>query len=106
MAFLTLRHGNWVLAGICGAALSATRLVGAVFGIAYATAFHQIASRTHRSAWPGYLLGLLMCPLGLGLFMIYLHFLVGDAFAFLHIQISLGIAQLEIPLRISLKGFR
>ena len=88
MAFRALRRDSWVSAGVFGGILSATRLVGSPFAVSYAVAVGIVGLVTLRRSWPTYLLGLLICPLGLALFMVYLYFLVGDALAFMHIQVA------------------
>ena len=88
MAFRALRRDSWVSAGVFGGILSATRLVGSLFAVSYAVAVGRVGLVTLRRSWPTYLLGLLICPLGLALFMVYLYFLVGDALAFMHIQVA------------------
>ncbi len=83
--FYHLRRGNLVIAGIMGGALSAARVVGvlAVFSYLVRTAG---AWRREPAARERILLGLLLLPLGLGLFMAFLYWLSGDALAFSHIQ--------------------
>ena len=77
---------RWWLAGICGALASVTRTSGILLLPALAVLFWE----TYRPAlqlrnartWRKEALALLLVPLGLFAFMIYLHFLTGNAFAF------------------------
>jgi hypothetical protein len=88
-AFLALRHNNWIRAGFYGALLSATRLIGILLVISNLL---KMLSEYRKSPveikWQDCLLALLITPLGLALFMIYLHHHVGDALAFKHIQVA------------------
>jgi hypothetical protein len=93
--FAALRDRRFLLAGILAGLLSATRIVG-VF-IVFAILFEMV--RAHREAggtWRDFvpavcrradwLLALAVAPLGLFIYMAYLHVLVGDALAFAHVQ--------------------
>jgi len=97
--FAALRDGRFLLAGILAALLSATRIVG-VF-IVFAILFemwraHKDAGGTWRDAVPtlfrrpDWLLALAVAPLGLFAYMAYLHWLIGDALAFSHVQRAWG----------------
>lgn len=90
LSFLFLRRKNWFLAGVAGALLSATRLVGVLFVFSYLSKFKELFRENKSRDWPKYVLGLFVCPLGLALYMFYLYFHVGDALAFKHIQIAWG----------------
>ncbi|MFM7170209.1 MAG: hypothetical protein ACKOYH_05040 [Cyanobium sp.] len=75
-----------VSAGIAGMLLSATRLVGIC-----AMASHLLIIVEEGSAWPRTkrqlaILGLLMIPIGLLMFMLHLALVTGDPLAFVHIQ--------------------
>jgi hypothetical protein len=97
MAFISLNRKNWLTSGIFGGMLSATRFVGVGFVLSYLTMFPKVSLKHDRS-WPPYLLGLLICPLGLALFMTYLYYLVGDAFAFKNVQVAWGHRELPNPI--------
>ncbi len=105
MAFIALNRKHWLTSGIFGGILSATRVVGVGFALSYLTMSPKVLLKQDRS-WPRYLLGLLICPLGLALFMMYLYYLVGDAFAFKHVIVAWGrrvtnpISYLETGLRV------
>lgn len=83
--FYFLKHGNVIAAGIAGAFLTSTRVVGIV---AIASYLHALWRERPRGAgqYERALLGLLLMPLGLALFMAFLYYLSGDALAFSHIQ--------------------
>jgi hypothetical protein len=89
MAFIALNRENWLTSGIFGGILSATRFVGVGFALCYLTVFPKVLVKQDQ-LWPRYLLGLLICPFGLALFMTYLYYLVGDAFAFKHVIVAWG----------------
>lgn len=94
-----------VLAGVCAALASATRIVGCTLVFALVTelyfmycdelgkeakAFFKnclgfIGEIFNRPVW---LFSILLCPLGIFAYMAFLYFFCGDAFAFLHVQIA------------------
>lgn len=90
MMFLFARNERWVSAGVSGALLSATRIVGlaavpviALFVLQRRSvkSFIRFEKGTERA-----LLGMGLGGVGAGLFALYLHYHIGDALAFLHIQ--------------------
>jgi hypothetical protein len=89
LAFVALARRRFVAAGVAGALLSATRTVGVLFVFAIAI---EAARELWRGRWaqvarrPDLLLALLLSPLGLFAFMVWLHVTTGDALAFVHIQ--------------------
>ena len=89
LAFAALERRRFVAAGLAGALLSATRTVGVLF--VFAVAIEAIRD-LRRSGWatlprrPDLVLSLLLVPLGLFAFMLWLHLRTGDALAFVHIQ--------------------
>lgn len=88
LSFTALRQQRFEAAGLAGAVLSAVRPTGVLFGLAYLIA----ALRSAPSAVPlerlrmGF--GLLLLPLGLALFMVFLYYRMGDGLAFSHVQIA------------------
>ncbi len=97
--FLFLSKRQYVIVGILAALLSATRTVGVMMTIAILVAALQDHLRQGRSIRsfpvaalqnPQLVLGLALAPLGLFLYMSYLHYLVGDALAFSHVQRAWG----------------
>jgi Gpi18-like mannosyltransferase len=87
LALLALHNRRYVQAGIWGALLSATRVVGGGFGFAFVVFVLQ-RWRSERNRWLDIVLGLSLVPLGLALFMAHLYFKTGDALAFSHIQVA------------------
>ena len=87
-AFLAARNQQWVRAGLWGAAASATRLTGLlllpVLLIELALAWRR--GELRPPAWGRAVLGLLLVPVGLLLFMLHLWQRTGDPLAFLHAQ--------------------
>ena len=91
LGFICLKKKAWISAGACGALVSATRIVGSVFIVAYLVftlevGWKRLAGK-HRTP---VLVGLALCPLGLFVYATYLHFHMGDALAFLHVQAAFG----------------
>lgn len=84
--FTLLRSSGPIAAGLTGALLSATRLVGIAAAVPLAITagsnWHRWRPRKRLAA----LAGLALIPLGLLLFMLHLHHQTGDALAFIHIQ--------------------
>lgn len=93
--FAALQKKQFLLAGLFAALLSATRIVGVFIVFAILIEIWQ----SHRAAggsWrdfvpavlkqPTHLLALFIAPLGLFAYMAYLHFHIGDALAFSHVQ--------------------
>ncbi len=92
LGFWALERQKWILAGVLGACLSATRLVGLLFAVVYAiVALRDVGWRyllKDRSL--RILIGLAMCPLGLVLYSLYLYHHMGDALAFVHVMVAWG----------------
>ena len=88
LAFWALQKHYWLRAGLAGAILSATRVVGVIFSLAYLFAnlkhYNKFADKLNI------LIGLGLIPLGLATYMLYLYWQMGDALTFSHIQISWG----------------
>jgi hypothetical protein len=86
--FWALERQKWIVAGTLGAAISASRIVGVVFALVYAVvAIREVGLRAIlRDRSLKVLTGLVLCPLGLALYSLYLYHLCGDALAFLHVQ--------------------
>jgi Mannosyltransferase (PIG-V) len=99
-AFLAARTGHWAVAGVVLALASATRVPGLllVIPVALLYLYGPRADRepvAGRGVWPRYRLGpevawVLLAPLGIVAFSIYLHFALGDAFAWEHAQAVFG----------------
>jgi len=83
-AFLAARRGRWWLAGLAGALAAATRPAGALLLPAL------VLLAIERGVWRRALGWLLLIPLGVGAFMLYLHRLTGNAFAFAGAQSGWG----------------
>jgi hypothetical protein len=82
--WLAALHKEWLVAGLLGLLLSATRTTG--FLILLPLIWFVITDyQTHKKFNKAYLWTLLT-PLGLLAFMAYLHYHTGDALAFIHIQ--------------------
>jgi len=91
LGFYFARRRQWVLAGAAGGLSSATRVVGAVFGGAYVVSWLRAEDwRARRKVDLNALLGLLLCPLGIAVFMLYMHHHMGDALAMQHGHVAWG----------------
>ncbi len=84
--FALLRRHRWVGSGMAGALLSATRIVGVVFAVPYVIACLRAygVRRLLREQKLNVLLGLLLCPAGLSLYLLFLYHRTGDALAPMH----------------------
>lgn len=88
--FILLKQRRYLLVGLSGAFLSSVRLVGILSVIPYLFLLlvrWPISDRTRRLQL---LLGLLIIPLGLSLFMLHLFVRTGDPLAFAHAQAAWG----------------
>lgn len=85
-SFYFAKGERWWLAGLCGALASATRTSGILLlpalGLLYWETYSPTLQLRHLRTWRKEVFALLLVPLGLIGFMIYLHFLTGNAFAF------------------------
>lgn len=93
LAFYGARQGRWALAGAAGALLTATRSNGIVILPALAWEAWLQHREVREGGTPSRLRSvtwLALVPLGLISYMTYLHFHVGDAFAFLKAQAAWG----------------
>lgn len=92
LALLLARRDHWVLAGLVGALMSGSRIVGILMAPALLTlALQRYGWRAFVTLRPGSeraILALTLCGVGLGLFMLHLHATTGDALAFLHVQVA------------------
>jgi len=93
LSFYAARRGRWAFAGAAGALLTATRANGIVILPALAwEAWRQRREVRERGTpslpWP--VAWLALVPLGLISYMVYLHFHVGDALAFVKAQAAWG----------------
>lgn len=87
------RRQRWWLAGMCGALASVTRFAGVFLIVPLAVMYWQQArsqKNTQRTLIKTDVLSLLLVPLGLIAFMVYLRSITGDALAFAHIQTAWG----------------
>ena len=81
-AFYSARTRHWLLAGIFGALASYTRFIGIFLLPALFFEWWQQGRRFKH------FLPLLLIPLGLGIYMIYLNRTTGDPLAFFHVQVN------------------
>ena len=79
------KRERWMMAGLLGALASATRVNGVLLLPALAVLYWQRARRGGVSLSA---LALLLVPLGLAAYMLYLHWLTGNALAFRDAQVS------------------
>src|SRR3954447_10302615 len=88
--FFTAKRGRWWWAGLCGGLASATRFAGIFVLIPMMVLYWQNQRETGRFKVRWDLFSLLLVPLGLGIFMIYLKSITGNAFAFSDVQVAWG----------------
>ena len=85
--FYHLRRGDWVVAGVFGALASATRVTGVL--LALPLAYEYFAAHGfwwRRIDWR--VIGIVLVPVGILSFMLYLYAVTGDALAFTHSQVG------------------
>ena len=87
-AFAALQRDRFVWSGVYGGVLSATRVQGVVFAAAYGIRCLRAVGirKFFKERRLTLLLGLLLCPIGLSIYIIYLWRLTGDAVAFAHVE--------------------
>ncbi len=99
--FLCAQSRYWIATGMLGAGLSATRVPGVLSVLSLLPIILsqfkikdiiRIRPITYK-LW----IGMLLFPMGLFLFMLHLHYRVGDALAFLHVRIAWGFHQFKGP---------
>jgi hypothetical protein len=92
LAFFFAERRRWLLSGAMGGLASATRLVGCIFAGAYCLFWaRDLKFRfSRRKIDLNAVIGLLLCPLGVALFMLFLHHRVGDALALVHAHVAFG----------------
>lgn len=81
-----LKMRRYEASGIFAAFLTGTRLVGVSIAFSYAVVLLQDMRAGRAIPWQKVIPGALLIPLGLALFMIFLHARMGDALAFSHVQ--------------------
>ncbi len=90
LGFYFADRRRWILSGAMGGLASATRFVGFLLSISYAIVWRR--ELRARSAWRKLnldaIIGLLLCPLGTALFLLYLHAHMGDALVQQHAQVA------------------
>lgn len=84
-AFYSARQRCWVVAGILGGLSAATRPIGVLLVLPLAYEWHRQGPRRWLSAWP-----LLLIPLGLVSYMLYLSFAFDSPLRFVQAQTAWG----------------
>ncbi len=88
VSLTALRQGRFVSAGLVGAVLSAVRPTGVFIALALLATGLKSQAKASSEERLQMLLGILLAPLGLALFMVFLYWRMGDAMAFSHVQIA------------------
>lgn len=100
LSLYLLKRKKYILMGIAGALLSATRNIGAFFIFAilveyikdiYISKDYSFKNIFNVFYNPKMFLGIALCPLGIFTYMAYLGKLMGDPLAFVRIQIAWGV---------------
>lgn len=107
-AFYAAYKNRWLVCGLAMACLTATRPTGLFVVIpVLVIAIHQVGFmqllRIHEHS--RVVLAFALCPLGIGLFALYLYFLHGDALAFSSVQTVAWHHDPQIPIIRILTGF-
>src|SRR5271167_731518 len=79
-AFYFANRGRWIVSGVMGAFLSATRVVGCLFSLSYAIiCIRDVGWLTGwRKCDLNRLIGFFLCPLGMAIYMLYMYHHTGD----------------------------
>lgn len=86
-AFFHMRRRDWIMAGIFAGLASATRVTGVLLLVPFVYEYARDRNFSPRNLDRG-VIGLLLAPLGLLAFMLYLGRTVGDPMAFSHSQVA------------------
>lgn len=110
--FYAAKRERWWLAGLCGALASATRFAGVFLLVPLAVMYWQ-GMRGRNGRLKADVASLLLVPVGLIAFMIYLRSITGNPLAFAEIQVTWGhdpgmfwrplLAYLTDPFRVSVR---
>lgn len=84
LSFYFARRGNWFYAGVFGMVASVTRVFGVLLLPALLLEAYTQKTKLSKTLW------LFLIPIGLGIYMMYLNFTVGDPLAFYHFQKLVG----------------
>jgi len=82
-AFLAFRNRYWIIGGLAGAALSATRVNGILALPALAWVAWQIAGQDRRERWRA-AIGVALVPMGIGIYSAYVFTLSGSFLEWMH----------------------
>lgn len=107
-SFYYWQKERYLSSGFVAALLSATRSVGVFWVVGmFVSLVFKYRSRLVTAILdkPVLLVTGVLAPLGFFLYMLYLHFHVGDAFAFMHGQVAWG-RELKVPFMWLLEGFK
>jgi len=93
LVFYLISQKKWLAAGVVASFLSATRIVGVVVIVVMIIfAIEEIGIKNliklNKEYSQKILFSIILAPLGLSLYMIFLYYKTGDAYAFGHIQIA------------------
>lgn len=102
--FVCLLDRRYLACGVVGALLSATRVPGILVALPYAIVAAREFLPANAEQRVEMVLGGLLMPLGLALFMLHLYAVTGDALAFVHVQKAWG-RPLSDPLSVVVAGF-
>lgn len=93
--FALLERRRWVEAGIAGGLLGAARPTGILFVVAYLIAALRSGAvdQLFRQRRLGVLLGALLCPVGVSLWMLFMYHRSGDALAWMHMHAAWGVSR-------------
>ncbi len=107
MFFYFAFNKKYIQAGCVGAFLTATRITGIlVIPSLLLMMYFELKKNNSFKTFitnPIYILSILIVPLGLFLYMSYLYYLTGDAFAFMHIQIA-WVREFQNPIQTLITG--
>lgn len=85
-SFFHLRRKQWLAAGVFAALASATRVTGVLLLLPLLYEYARAYNFSPRQMVTRGAINLVLAPCGLLVFMLYLYYMVGDAFAFSHGQ--------------------
>ena len=106
LCFCLIKNKNYLAGSVSGAILSATRFVGVFMFISYVVLTYKKFSKSDSKNKEKIILGALIIPIGLGLFMTFLYFKTGDVFAFSHVAQKSWGRNMQNPLMQIINGLK
>ncbi len=108
LSFYSARKNKWFISGVFGMLASATRLGGVFLFFALIVEYFVSFRNKRKPVWP--FLSICLIPLGLVIYMVFLHFKFSDFLLFWHAQPAFGAERtgtsIILPIQVLFRYFR